>query len=182
MRWLGLVWLWVACAPAEPQVAAQRQERATADLRDVLRARHVEDLPDRQALSRRPHAESELITLALRDPEALVRIRALDRLGMFPTDRARDTLLAVADDARVPVTVRAAAVGALRRQPLERLPDVRAHLTRWVRGADPRLAAEAVEVVVRSPAMTQELAALRAEVGLSDRVRVRLQGVSQATP
>ncbi len=113
-------------APATPatggeQVVEEPAEGAPASaaaLSELLGARHAEDAPTREVLDAHPDAEQALIWLAANAEALLIRARALEALGLYPSDANRTLLLGYATgDAHS--KVRAAAVRALSGWPLD---------------------------------------------------------------
>jgi hypothetical protein len=158
-------------APAErgaaPTDATPNQVEA---MRALLRARHVEDLPDREHLRRLPHAAAALEQIAASDDLLGTRARALERLGLLG-DVAAGPLLAWVNDAAAPAKLRAAAIEGLHHLDLDPHPEVITALSAIARGPDPRLAIEAVETLRSQPHQQAALQAIARDPSLTSAVR-----------
>jgi hypothetical protein len=135
----------------------------TADVEELLRARHAEDLPDRASLEVHGDAVAILGHLAAHAETMQVRARAYDLLGLYETD---PTLVAALEDDALHGKLRAAAALGLGRRglALDARKPARDALYAALGSADERLALTALEVLAAQPATAATLdAALPAD-------------------
>jgi hypothetical protein len=110
-------------------------------VRDLLLARHADDLPDKATLSSHEGALEHLQWLAANDDQMMVRARALDLLGYW--DEALPLLRQMAGDAEAHGKLRAAAILGLVRSDLSDDEASRTLLGVLTSDPDERVAAEA---------------------------------------
>lgn len=124
--------------------------QGTADVEELLRARHTEDLPDRATLDIHGDAVAILGHLAAHASTLQVRARAYDLLGLYETDA---TLVEALGDDALHGKLRAAAALGLGRRDLStdsRKP-ARDALYTALQGTDERVALTALEVLAGQP-------------------------------
>ena len=126
--------------PAEEEPAAELPEGAKP-IRDLLLARHADDLPDKATLESHEGALAHLTWLAENDQQMLVMARALDLLGYW--DEALPMLRETAADTGKHSKLRSAAILGLVRSDLSDDEESRAVLTKLSGDADERVSAEA---------------------------------------
>jgi HEAT repeat protein len=161
-RWLWMCWVLAACqaGPSEPLDAPPGEAEAErssvesgavpADLESIaalLSARHVEDLPSAEQLSRYPSAEASLQQLAQHGETMLIRTRALSLLRHFGSAETGTLLVEIIGDAKAHPALRAAAVTGMGGQPLEERPEQLEIVAAALADQDPRVGLAAVEVL-----------------------------------
>jgi hypothetical protein len=164
----------VSTARTEP-AATGFAEVATPEqvqtVRALLRARHVEDLPDRARLDSVGAAASALRTVAITDDLLVTRARALERLGLYDSEDVVAFLVQQAGAADVHPKLRAAAIEGLGHTDLTVRQEARDLLEGVVRGSDVRLALEAVEALRTLARSADLLKAIAADPTLAQPVR-----------
>jgi HEAT repeat protein len=134
--------------PEEAQQLEVGETPADVDaIASLLRARHVKDLPDAEALSRYPTAEASLRYLAETGDTMVVRTRALSLLQYFSSEPTGALLIKMASDKTLHPALRAAAITGLAGQPLDRQPERLEVVIEALRDEDPRVGVAAVEVL-----------------------------------
>lgn len=127
-----------APVPAEPDPRYADAPEGTEAIARLLRARHTEDLPDRDALVAHPEPEASLRWLVTNGDPMLVRVRAASTLRHFDGAETLTLLRSVYVDEAQPGNLRAAAIEGTARF---RLDDVlRAELEVAAALDDPRIA------------------------------------------
>ncbi len=104
----------------------------------LLRARHTEDLPDRDALLAHTEPEASLRWLVQNGDPLLVRIRAASTLRHFAGSESLSLLRSVFVDEALPGNLRAAAIEGTARFPVD--DALRAELEALAGSDDPRIA------------------------------------------
>ncbi len=130
----------VVAVPAETE-APQALPEGVKPVRDLLLARHADDLPDKATLERHEGALEHLQWLAAHDDQMLVRARALDLLGYW--EEALPLLRQTAADSAAHGKLRSAAILGLLRSDLSDDEASRALLGELSSDADDRVADEA---------------------------------------
>ena len=130
-----------SAAEATPAGADARHADAPAGAEPIarlLRARHREDLPDRDALLAHPEPEASLRWLVEHGDPLVLRVRAASALRFFDGAETLALLRAVFTDAALPGNLRAAAIEGTARFPLD--APHRAELDALAADTDPRVA------------------------------------------
>lgn len=130
----------VAEVPAEEAPSAELPE-GVKPVRDLLLARHADDLPDKATLESHEGAMGHLQWLAANDEQMLVKARSLDLLGYW--EEALPGLRETAADTEAHSKLRSAAILGLVRSDLSDDEPSRALLTTLSSDADERVASEA---------------------------------------
>jgi hypothetical protein len=172
--------LCVACG-SPSDVAPPSPVAASPELRSLLRARHLEDLPDAKTLAAYPRATDELRELAWRDDRMMVRRRAAGALGSLAVHDVvaeRALVELCADD--VDPGVRAAAIAGLGRLDLAARAELRALVEAQVFAGDTRVAYAAVAalggVEASRPVLLRVIASPAVAPAVRSLAQVRLGG------
>lgn len=127
-----------------PVLDAPEAPSNTDAVRDLLLARHSEDLPTRATLEQHEGAREALAWLARYDGQLMVRERALLALGMWSSDAVAAEICAdVLGDAEQPPGARAAAAECLANQNLQGDAALRDVVVMSLEDADGRVGAAA---------------------------------------
>ncbi|MGC6514507.1 MAG: HEAT repeat domain-containing protein [Myxococcota bacterium] len=162
----------VPTPPKAPSDQVSGTPAGTEAIRSLLLARHTADLPDSARLTAiTAEPAFALRHLALHDDKLMVRARALDLLGAFPTDQTRAFLVTLLMDSRQSTTLHAAALQGIRRMPPEAREPHRSLLESLLRHEDPRIAVAAVGALLDLPAAAPALEALKGEAEVPGSVR-----------
>lgn len=157
----------------EPGVLEPGSSDATdvETLTALLKARHADDLPSPEQLAKYPSAEASLRHIAEQGDTMLVRVRALSLLRHFDSTASGELLAAIATNAQLHPSLRAAAVTGLAGQALADQPERLAIVVAALRDVDPRVGLAAVRVLDEFPAGREALRAAKAEADLPAKVR-----------
>lgn len=177
---LGITILLTSCRassdePLDAPNSVDEAQPADVDaIARLLRARHVEDLPDAEALARYPSAEASLRHLAREGDTMVVRTRALSLLQHFSSEPTGALLAEVVSDGSMHPALRAAAIEGLAGQPLDRQPERLEVVLASLRDKDPRVGLAAVEVLEGFEAGRRALGEVSVE-DLPPAVRTKLE-------
>lgn len=144
-------------------------------IRSLLQARHVQDLPTRATLDQHADAEGALRWLAVNDDQAIVRSRALGRLGFYPDSEL--FLIEQLANPTQPESVRAGAIVGLGHLGLETHDSARAAVLEQVSSKSLRLGLEATGALQQVSAAADDLARLKDNPLLLEEVRARLNAM-----
>lgn len=170
------VWVAVALAVVALACSSPRDDGPdVAGIRALLLARHSKDLPDRAVLDRHPGAADALAEIARTDRRLIVRARALQLLGLYPTPATAELLTGVIADPGAPAKLRAAAVFGLGRFDLGASASLRATVVAALREGDVRVSAAAVATLRKVPVAAPELARAAADPTVPRAVRERIE-------
>jgi hypothetical protein len=149
-------------------------------VRALLLARHVDDLPSRATLDHHPGAEQSLHRLARTDVKLVVRARALQLLGLYPTRESEAILVQVAQDAGQPEKLRAAALHGLGGYDLSARADLREIVLAQLDSPDAMVAVAAVVALRDVPAAAAALERIAGDAAAPSPAREMAREVIEA--
>jgi hypothetical protein len=139
-------------APATTE--APPMPAAASTVRELLMARHNDDVPDRATLDAHAGALEALVWLASHGDPLVVRARALRVLGQYAEDDARAVQVAVASDSNAHPSLVAAAILGLGDRGFGSDADSRRVVESRSSDADPRIAEAAATALAAPPSMS----------------------------
>ncbi|MED5374704.1 MAG: HEAT repeat domain-containing protein [Myxococcota bacterium] len=153
-----------------PSLGAEGALSAESDaVRALLLAHDVQDLPTREALDTHPDAAQKLADLAVKDPQLVVRERALLLLALYPESHIGVFCRKMLEDNEP--KVRAAAARCLAGQDVAASESMREALEDALADEDPRVGIAAAEVLADVPASRKRLE----EAAASEKVHPQTQ-------
>ncbi len=157
----------VTTTPTNPEPTSKE----VAGVRALLLARHAEDLPTRETFDKHPHAEKALHSVALNDEKLVVRARALQLLGLYPTADSEKLLLAVVADTSHHAKLRAAALHGLGAYDLESREDLRAVVVDQLQSSDVMVGIAAVIALRDVASAVADLRGIAEQEGILKQVK-----------
>jgi len=161
-------------APAEARPSTTPAPSSTDAVRQLLQARHTNDLPKRAVLDQHDDAELALRWLALHDELSMIRARAAERLGFY--DSSEGFLIVTLTDTAQPDAVRAGVILGLAKLGLSDHVLARAAVMEQVSSPSPRLGLEAAVALLDVPEAADELRALADDPSVDPAVRAKISG------
>lgn len=159
----------------QPVVASLATDAEIAGVRKLLLARHVEDLPSKETLDKHPAASSALRALAQDDAQMMVRARATQLLGNYPSPASEALVVQIIDNEELHSSLRAAGVLALGGWDLEARVDLRERVIAGLNSDKPGIAVAAAKALQGAPSAKTSLESVSKDAGTPPMVRRAVQ-------